>query len=101
MKKKCSDVSPMNYSKSNTSGLMLDLSPNIAEHIDMNRFRQLQIIVRLILIFVLIQVYNEQIRDLLMPGGYLPVREDPQRGVMITGLSLHKVWVKTFDISIF
>lgn len=38
-----------------------------------------------------LEVYNEQIRDLLMPGDYLPLREDPQKTVVVTGLSLHKV----------
>ena len=38
------------------------------------------------------QVYNEQIHDLLVSGrGCLPIREDPQRGVVIAGLTLHKV----------
>lgn len=37
------------------------------------------------------QVYNETIRDLLMPGQPLAVREDPQRGVCVSGLTLHKV----------
>ena len=37
------------------------------------------------------QVYNETIRDLLMPGKPLAVREDPQRGVCVSGLTLHKV----------
>ena len=26
-----------------------------------------------------------------MPTGFLPIREDPEKGVMISGLSLHKV----------
>ncbi|CAH1787480.1 unnamed protein product [Owenia fusiformis] len=37
-----------------------------------------------------LEVYNEEIKDLLLPGGYLPVREDPQKGVVVQGLSLHK-----------
>ena len=37
------------------------------------------------------QVYNETIRDLLMPGQPLAVREDPQRGVCVCGLTLNKV----------
>ena len=37
------------------------------------------------------QVYNEQIRDLLRPMDFLPLREDPQMGVIIKGLSLHKL----------
>ncbi|XP_052801091.1 uncharacterized protein LOC128231881 [Mya arenaria] len=37
-----------------------------------------------------LEVYNETIRDLLMPGSVLPVREDPGKGVIIPGLSLHK-----------
>lgn len=36
-------------------------------------------------------MYNETIRDLICPGGGLPVREDPGKGVVIPGLSLHKV----------
>ena len=42
------------------------------------------------LIFLWFQVYNEQIRDLLVPSGFLPIREDPQRGVVVNRLSLHK-----------
>ena len=45
----------------------------------------------LILIFYAYKVYNETIRDLLMPGQPLAVREDPQRGVCVSGLTLHKV----------
>ena len=37
------------------------------------------------------QVYNETIRDLLIPSGCLPIREDSTSGVVIPGLSLHKV----------
>ncbi|XP_052270008.1 uncharacterized protein LOC127871276 isoform X2 [Dreissena polymorpha] len=37
-----------------------------------------------------LEVYNETIRDLLVPGGNLPIREDPGHGVVIHGLSLHK-----------
>ncbi|XP_063398631.1 kinesin-like protein KIF18A [Mytilus trossulus] len=37
-----------------------------------------------------LEVYNEQIRDLLMGGKTLPVREDAKNGVVIPGLSLHK-----------
>ncbi|KAL5006903.1 hypothetical protein ScPMuIL_015709 [Solemya velum] len=37
-----------------------------------------------------LEVYNEQIHDLLMPGKNLPVREDANSGVVIQGLSLHK-----------
>ena len=37
------------------------------------------------------QVYNETIRDLLMPGKPLAVREDPAKGVCISSLTLHKV----------
>lgn len=36
-----------------------------------------------------LEVYNEQIHDLLVKGGCLPVREDAKSGVTITGLSLH------------
>jgi len=41
--------------------------------------------------YIVFQVYNESIRDLLIPGPGLPVREDPSKGVVIPGLSLHKV----------
>ena len=44
-----------------------------------------------IFIFYAYKVYNETIRDLLMPGQPLAVREDPQRGVCVSGLTLHKV----------
>ncbi|KAL3841705.1 hypothetical protein ACJMK2_019811 [Sinanodonta woodiana] len=37
-----------------------------------------------------LEVYNEQIRDLLMLGSALPIREDPNSGVLVPGLSLHK-----------
>ena len=43
------------------------------------------------MILCLLQVYNETIRDLLLPGNPLPIREDPGKGVVIPGLSLHKV----------
>ncbi|XP_060065078.1 kinesin-like protein KIF18A [Ylistrum balloti] len=36
-----------------------------------------------------LEVYNEQIHDLLVKGGCLPVREDSRNGVAISGLSLH------------
>ncbi|GFO50711.1 kinesin-like protein [Plakobranchus ocellatus] len=36
------------------------------------------------------EVYNEQVRDLLVPRGNLPIREDKTVGVIIAGLSLHK-----------
>ncbi|XP_071809162.1 kinesin-like protein KIF18A [Asterias amurensis] len=37
-----------------------------------------------------LEVYNENIRDLLAPSGLLAVREDPEKGVVVSGLSLHK-----------
>ncbi|KAL8601949.1 hypothetical protein ACOMHN_008441 [Nucella lapillus] len=37
-----------------------------------------------------LEVYNEQIRDLLMPHSTLPIREDHKTGVVVPGLSLHK-----------
>ncbi|KAK7485721.1 hypothetical protein BaRGS_00023022 [Batillaria attramentaria] len=37
-----------------------------------------------------LEVYNEQIRDLLLPRGTLPIREDHNAGVLVPGLSLHK-----------
>ncbi|XP_054850651.1 kinesin-like protein KIF18B isoform X2 [Eublepharis macularius] len=36
------------------------------------------------------EVYNEQIHDLLEPKGPLPVREDPEKGVVVPGLSFHQ-----------
>jgi len=40
-----------------------------------------------------VQVYNEQIRDLLMPGAPLALRDDACGDVVSTGLSLHKVYL--------
>ncbi|XP_015274401.1 PREDICTED: kinesin-like protein KIF18A [Gekko japonicus] len=37
-----------------------------------------------------LEVYNEQIRDLLANSGPLAVREDPQKGVLVHGLTLHQ-----------
>ncbi|XP_022082824.1 kinesin-like protein KIF18A isoform X2 [Acanthaster planci] len=37
-----------------------------------------------------LEVYNENIRDLLAPSGLLALREDPQQGVVVSGLTLHK-----------
>ncbi|XP_077178085.1 kinesin-like protein KIF18A isoform X2 [Paroedura picta] len=37
-----------------------------------------------------LEVYNEQIRDLLVNSGPLAVREDPQKGVLVHGLTLHQ-----------
>lgn len=37
------------------------------------------------------QVYNEQIYDLLEPKGPLAIREDPEKGVVVHGLSFHQV----------
>uniref|UniRef100_A0A6J0TIK7 Kinesin-like protein KIF18A n=1 Tax=Pogona vitticeps TaxID=103695 RepID=A0A6J0TIK7_9SAUR len=37
-----------------------------------------------------LEVYNEQIRDLLVNSGPLAVREDPQKGVLVHGLSLYQ-----------
>ncbi|XP_058016893.1 kinesin-like protein KIF18A [Ahaetulla prasina] len=37
-----------------------------------------------------LEVYNEQIRDLLVNSGSLAVREDPQKGVLVQGLTLHQ-----------
>ncbi|KAM8988541.1 kinesin-like protein KIF18B [Ara ararauna] len=36
------------------------------------------------------EVYNEQIFDLLEPKGPLAIREDPERGVVVQGLSFHQ-----------
>ncbi|KAJ6660666.1 hypothetical protein lerEdw1_017663 [Lerista edwardsae] len=36
------------------------------------------------------EVYNEQIHDLLEPKGPLAIREDPEKGVMVHGLSFHQ-----------
>lgn len=40
--------------------------------------------------FSYLEVYNEQIRDLLSNEGPLAVREDGQKGVVVQGLTLHK-----------
>uniref|UniRef100_A0A8C8GCV4 Kinesin-like protein n=1 Tax=Oncorhynchus tshawytscha TaxID=74940 RepID=A0A8C8GCV4_ONCTS len=40
--------------------------------------------------FSYLEVYNEQIRDLLANVGPLAVREDPSKGVVIQGLTLHQ-----------
>ncbi|NWV86430.1 KI18A protein, partial [Dasyornis broadbenti] len=37
-----------------------------------------------------LEVYNEQIRDLLVNSGPLAVREDAQQGVVVQGLTLHQ-----------
>ncbi|KAM4016765.1 kinesin-like protein KIF18B [Anomaloglossus baeobatrachus] len=37
-----------------------------------------------------LEVYNEQIQDLLEPKGFLAIREDPQKGVVVHGLSFHQ-----------
>lgn len=42
----------------------------------------------------LLQVYNEQIHDLLEPKGPLAIREDPEKGVVVQGLSFHQVGVR-------
>ncbi|NXU16485.1 KI18A protein, partial [Pardalotus punctatus] len=37
-----------------------------------------------------LEIYNEQIRDLLVSSGPLAVREDAQQGVVVQGLTLHQ-----------
>ncbi|XP_034362052.1 kinesin-like protein KIF18B isoform X1 [Arvicanthis niloticus] len=37
-----------------------------------------------------LEVYNEQIHDLLEPKGPLTIREDPDKGVVVQGLSFHQ-----------
>uniref|UniRef100_A0A452FGP8 Kinesin-like protein n=1 Tax=Capra hircus TaxID=9925 RepID=A0A452FGP8_CAPHI len=37
-----------------------------------------------------LEVYNEQIHDLLEPRGPLAIREDPDKGVVVQGLSFHQ-----------
>eukprot|EP00106_Octopus_bimaculoides_P010390 XP_014777832.1 PREDICTED: kinesin-like protein KIF18A isoform X2 [Octopus bimaculoides] len=37
-----------------------------------------------------LEIYNEQIKDLLNSKSQLPIREDPKAGVIIPGLTLHK-----------
>ncbi|CAH6776216.1 kinesin-like protein KIF18B [Phodopus roborovskii] len=37
-----------------------------------------------------LEVYNEQIHDLLEPKGPLTIREDPDKGVVVPGLSFHQ-----------
>ena len=49
------------------------------------------LLILIIFLFYTYKVYNETIRDLLIPGQPLAVREDPQRGVCVSGLTLHKV----------
>lgn len=39
-------------------------------------------------------MYNEQIHDLLEPKGPLAIREDPEKGVVVQGLSFHQVGIK-------
>ena len=35
------------------------------------------------------QVYNESIRDLIVPSGDLHLREDSQKGLVVAGLTRH------------
>ncbi len=44
-----------------------------------------------VIFVVCLQVYNEQIRDLLANTGPLAVREDSTKGVVVQGLTLHQV----------
>lgn len=44
-----------------------------------------------VMFVVCLQVYNEQIRDLLANAGPLAVREDSSKGVVVQGLTLHQV----------
>lgn len=44
-----------------------------------------------VIFVVCLQVYNEQIRDLLANSGPLAVREDSSKGVVVQGLTLHQV----------
>jgi len=37
------------------------------------------------------QVYNEQVRDLMCPGGPLALRVDAAGNAVVTGLTVHKV----------
>ncbi len=38
-----------------------------------------------------VEIYNEMIRDLLVPAsGYLELRDDPQKGVVIAGVTEFK-----------
>ncbi|XP_029638380.1 kinesin-like protein KIF18A isoform X2 [Octopus sinensis] len=37
-----------------------------------------------------LEIYNEQIKDLLNSKSQLPIREDPKAGIIIPGLTLHK-----------
>ena len=37
------------------------------------------------------QVYNETIHDLIAPSGNLEMREDPEKGLVVSGLSVHQV----------
>uniref|UniRef100_A0A8I3PCW9 Kinesin-like protein n=2 Tax=Canis lupus familiaris TaxID=9615 RepID=A0A8I3PCW9_CANLF len=44
-----------------------------------------------------LEVYNEQIRDLLVNSGPLAVREDAQKGVVVQGLTLHQIYLRQQD----
>ncbi|XP_034625753.1 kinesin-like protein KIF18A isoform X2 [Trachemys scripta elegans] len=44
-----------------------------------------------------LEVYNEQIRDLLVNSGPLAVREDNQKGVVVQGLTLHQIYLRQQD----
>ncbi|KAH0575203.1 Kinesin-like protein [Spironucleus salmonicida] len=38
-----------------------------------------------------IEIYNEHVMDLITPGGNLPLREHPEKGIFIAGLTEHTV----------
>ena len=48
------------------------------------------------LVFLIIQIYNETIKDLLVPSGPLAMREDGQCGLVVSGLSRHQVSLLVF-----
>lgn len=50
-----------------------------------------QFTITVLFLIVCLQVYNEQIRDLLTNAGPLAVREDGSKGVVVQGLTLHQV----------
>lgn len=50
------------------------------------------VFLRSLLLLLFPKVYNEQIHDLLEPKGPLTIREDPDKGVVVPGLSFHQVF---------
>lgn len=68
-------------------------SPGITFLTMMELFRRIELIKNERTVEVAVsylEVYNENIRDLFAPTGHLQICEDPQRGVVVNGLKLHK-----------